>query len=74
MKILRTPSLGSNFTGSYKNKRVYVLDFLKIFSSLSKSKIMIHVFENINVFTQIEKKTLPGKQHQSKLMSFDDAF
>ena len=64
MKILRTPSLGSSFTGSYKSKRVYVLDFLKNFSSLSTSKIMIHVFENINVFTQIEKKTLPGKQHQ----------
>ena len=30
MKILRTPSLGSNFTGSYK-KRVYFNKKLKVF-------------------------------------------
>ena len=51
MKFLRAPSLGSNFTGSYKNKRLHALNFLKKGPSLSTSKIMIHVFENINVFT-----------------------
>ena len=51
MKILRTATLESNFTGCYKNKGVYVLDFLKNFSSFTMSKIMVHVFENISVFT-----------------------